>query len=280
VQSVESHSTLFDAAYKAIIVITMDTKESTLFHSRDKGHHHRVTEGEAMNLDDRREEGGDDDGGESLQSRPTPSTSESMSSTSPLLSCPSRIQTTELFQISADSIPTIPHVTRTHHLLRTDGQQRGAEDEIAALNLKIRTMELEHKAELSTYKDALVMTVTDLGKMDIIRSMTLSNLQNTDHILESRQCQEQLKAQLLVLREENLNLAGRLERAMIQISSLDTARKIAEEVEDENKKLRIQLRQYENLMTKACNKTKLSGAVAANTTRPYSRPRSSTPKRF
>jgi hypothetical protein len=156
------------------------------------------------------------------------------------------------------------------NLAHHEEHRRGSEDDIAALQLKMRTMELEHVAEISKFKDALIMSVTDLGKIDIFRSMTISNLHYNDLILEGRQRLEQLKARLVVLQEENLNLAGRLERAMIQISTFDAERRLAEEVEEENKKLRKQLREYERIMSMAC-RTK-PGSV---TTRSSREPRSS-----
>lgn len=237
-----------------------------MFPSIDRERHRKAAT-VIVNMNDRLDEG---DEGESLRS-PSSSTSEySASSTVLVRSRSSRMKTMEEFKTSEGSID-IPDETRADRLRYSQGEEN---DEIAALQLKIRTMELEHKAELSKYKDALVMAVSDLGKIDIVRSMTISNLRNTDLILEGRQRLEQFKAQLLVIQEENLNLEGRLERAMIQINSFDAERKITAELEEENKRMRIQLRQYENLMTNA-RKTK-PGAV---TVRSSSRPPNSTSKR-
>jgi len=68
-------------------------------------------------------------------------------------------------------------------------------------------------------------------------------------MLEVRERLEQLKARNTDLQEENLNLGGRLERAAIQISAFKVEKQQAEEIEDENVKLRHQLKEYEQLLS-------------------------------
>jgi len=70
-------------------------------------------------------------------------------------------------------------------------------------------------------------------------------------MLEVRERLEQLKAINTDLQEENLTLGGRLERAAIQIQTFDVEKQQAEEIEEENAKLRQQLKEYEQLLSRS-----------------------------
>ena len=53
------------------------------------------------------------------------------------------------------------------------------------------------------------------------------------------------------MQEENLNLGGRLERAAIQIGAFEVEKQQAQEIEEENLKLRNQLKEYEQLLSRS-----------------------------
>jgi hypothetical protein len=156
-------------------------------------------------------------------------------------------------------------VPEKDHSNQSSRQERDGER--ATLRLKTKTMPLEPETDRANLRVAMATSDTIRGKNDSILSMVISDLHNSDRMLEARQQLEQLEARLVVLQEENLNLGGRLERAAIEILSLDAERKHAEEVEKENKKLRRQLREYEDLMTSMCKANPSAGVTITSNKR-------------
>ncbi|KAG7364343.1 hypothetical protein IV203_037545 [Nitzschia inconspicua] len=124
--------------------------------------------------------------------------------------------------------------------------------------MQLEESKLAHKAEVVKLKEALAVAIEQNSPLN----KTLSDLHENDRMLEVRERLEQLKARNMALQEENLKLGGRLERAAIQINAFELEQQHAEEVEDENRKLRHQLREYEQLLT---NSTKRSSPVQTST---------------
>jgi hypothetical protein len=125
------------------------------------------------------------------------------------------------------------------------------EREIIALKMQLEESKLAHKAEAVQLREALSVALENNSPL----KKTLSDLHESDRMLEVRERLEQLKARNTALQEENLKLGGRLERAAIQINAFELEKQHAEEVEDENKNLRHQLREYEQLLTKSAKRS-------------------------
>ncbi len=132
-------------------------------------------------------------------------------------------------------------------VMQVEGKAMKQEREIVALKMQLEERKLEHKADVVKLKDALAKAM----EQDSPLKQTISDLQNNDRMLEVRERLEQLKARNTNLQEENLNLGGRLERAAIQIKAFQVEKQQAEEIEEENMKLRNQLKEYEQLLTKS-----------------------------
>jgi chromosome segregation ATPase len=142
------------------------------------------------------------------------------------------------------------------------------EREIVALKIQLEEQKLEHKADVVKLKDALVKAMEQESPL----KKSICDLQNNDRMLEVRERLEQLKARNTDLQEENLNLGGRLERAAIKISAFELEKKQAEEIEEENVKLRQQLNEYEKLLcktTKAARPAQLRSQSSQQLSRPF-----------
>jgi len=137
-------------------------------------------------------------------------------------------------------------------VMQVEAKALKQEREIVALKMQLEERKLEHKADVVQLKDALVKAMEQ--DQDSPLKQTICDLQNNDRMLEVRERLEQLKARNTDLQEENLNLGGRLERAAIQISSFEVEKQQAEEIEEENIKLRQQLKEYELLLSKSTTK--------------------------
>ncbi|KAL3925616.1 MAG: hypothetical protein SGILL_000290 [Bacillariaceae sp.] len=124
------------------------------------------------------------------------------------------------------------------------------EREIIALKMQLEESKLAHKAEAVKLKEALSAAMENNSPL----KKTLSDLHESDRMLEVRERLEQLKARNTALQEENLKLGGRLERAAIQINAFELEKQHSEEVEGENKNLRHQLKEYEQLLTKSAKR--------------------------
>jgi chromosome segregation ATPase len=131
-------------------------------------------------------------------------------------------------------------------MMQVEGKAMKQEREIVALKMQLEERKLEHKADVVKLKDALAKAM----EQDSPFQQTISDLQNNDRMLEVRERLEQLKARNTNLQEDNLNLGGRLERASIQISAFEIEKQQAEEIEEENMKLRKQLKEYEQLLSR------------------------------
>ena len=121
------------------------------------------------------------------------------------------------------------------------------EREIVALKMQLEERKLEHKADVVKLKDALAKAM----EHDSPLKQTIFDLKTNDRMLEVRERLEQLKARNTQLQEENLNLGGRLERAAIQIGAFEVEKQQAQEIEEENLKLRNQLKEYEQLLSRS-----------------------------
>jgi hypothetical protein len=143
-------------------------------------------------------------------------------------------------------------------VMNVEARAMKQEREIVALKMQVEESKLAHKAEALKLKEALVVAMEQGSPL----TKTLSDLHESDRMLEVRERLEQLKARNMALQEENLKLGGRLERAAIQINAFELEQQHAEEVEDENKKLRHQLREYEQLLT---NSSKRASSVQSPT---------------
>lgn len=227
-------------------MMTVDINEPPL-QSVNEENHCLAAPVTTLILDDRREEEEEDGVSQLPSSLPSPS----RAATPPPCS---RIMPVEEAKVSAPGREN-SEKSHPHHQSRPD-----CGDEIDALRLEMETMKREHEAERTKLQRALRLAATDLGKNNImVRSMMISNLQNNDQLLETRQQLEQLNARFVVLKEENLKLRGSLERAKIQVHSFDGERKHAEEVESENRKLQQQVREYELLLMPTMCKTRPGG---------------------
>jgi len=131
-------------------------------------------------------------------------------------------------------------------MMQVEGKAMKQEREIVSLKMQVEERKLEHKADVVKLKDALAKAM----EQDSPFQQTISDLQNNDRMLEVRERLEQLKARNTNLQEDNLNLGGRLERAAIQISAFEVEKQQAEEIEDDNMKLRKQLKVYEQLLSR------------------------------
>jgi len=134
-------------------------------------------------------------------------------------------------------------------VMQVEAKAMKQEREIVALKMQLEERKLEHKADVVKLKDALAKAM----EQDSPLKKTISDLQYKDRMLEVRERLEQLKARNTALQEENLNLGGRLERAVIQISASEVEKQQAEEIEEENTKLRQQLKEYEHLLSSSAN---------------------------
>jgi chromosome segregation ATPase len=137
-------------------------------------------------------------------------------------------------------------------VMQVEGKAMKQEREIVALKMQLEERKLEHKADVVKLKDALAKAI----EQDSPLKQTISELQNNDRMLEVRERLEQLKARNTDLQEENLNLGGRLERAAIQISAFEVEKERAEEIEGENMKLRNQLTEYEQILSRTTKPAK------------------------
>lgn len=134
-------------------------------------------------------------------------------------------------------------------VMQVEARAMRQEREIVALKMQIEENKLEHRAEVLQLKDALAA-----ANQESPLKKTITDLQNNDKMLEVRERLEQLKARNTALQEENLKLGGRLERAAIQINAFELEKKQAEEIEEENVKLRHQLKEYEQLLSRSAPK--------------------------
>jgi len=136
------------------------------------------------------------------------------------------------------------------------------EREIVALKMQLEERKLEHKADVVKLKDALAKAMDH----DSPLKKTIFDLQNNDRMLEVRERLELLKKRNTDLQEENLNLGGRLERAAIQINAFELEKQQAEEIEEENMKLRKQLKEYEQLLSQSAKSSRSAPSPKAKVT--------------
>jgi chromosome segregation ATPase len=145
-------------------------------------------------------------------------------------------------------------------VMQVEARAMRQEREIVQLKILLDENKLQHKAEVVQLKEALAAATDDSPL-----KKTLSDLQNNDRMLEVRERLEQLKARNTALQEENLKLGGRLERAAIQINAFELEKKHAAEIEEENGKIRQQLKQYEQLLSQTASKRGIPPSTQENT---------------
>lgn len=131
-------------------------------------------------------------------------------------------------------------------VMQVEGRAMKQEREIVALKMQLEERKLEHKADVVKLKDALAKAMEE----DSPLKQRISDLQSSDRMLQVRERLEHLKAKNTGLQEENLVLGGRLERAAIQIKAFELEKEQAREIEEENMKLRNQLKEYEQLLSR------------------------------
>ena len=131
-------------------------------------------------------------------------------------------------------------------VMQVEGRAMKQEREIVALKMQLEERKLEHKADVVKLKDALAKAMEE----DSPLMQRISDLQSSDRMLQVRERLEHLKAKNTGLQEENLVLGGRLERAAIQIKAFELEKEQAREIEEENMKLRNQLKEYEHLLSR------------------------------
>jgi len=180
-------------------------------------------------------------------------------------------QIVETMRSEMDQIQTgMEHATRARRneveemqqeVMQVEGKAMKQEREIVALKMQLEERKLEHKADVVKLKDALAKAM----EHDSPLKQTISDLQNNDRMLEVRERLETLKARNTNLQEENLNLGGRLERAAIQIKAFQVEKQQAEEIEEENMKLRNQLKEYEQLLSKSSKAFRKAPSPKAST---------------
>ena len=130
-------------------------------------------------------------------------------------------------------------------VMAIEGRAMKQEREIIALKMQLEEKGLEHREEVFKLKETIkTMEDSPLAK-------TMAGLQNDDRMLEARQRLEQLKWRNTQLQEENLKLGGRLERAVIEIKSMDAERAHSAELEKETVGLRQQVKVLEGLLSNA-----------------------------
>lgn len=146
-------------------------------------------------------------------------------------------------------------------VMQTEEKAMKQEREIVSLKMLLEERKLEHKADVVKLKDALAKAM----EQDSPLKKTICDLQNNDRMLEVRERLEQLKKRNTDLQEENLNLGGRLERAAIQINAFELEKQQAEEIEEENMKLRKQLKEYEQILSKSAKSSRNAPAPQSST---------------
>eukprot|EP00980_Cylindrotheca_fusiformis_P020312 scaffold7344_cov145-Cylindrotheca_fusiformis.AAC.10 len=122
-------------------------------------------------------------------------------------------------------------------------QSKKQEQEIENLRMKLDESKVAHRAEVSRLTDLV-------GKMDQGSPIakTLMESESEDQVLEIRERLESLKKQNTKLQAENLQLRGRLERASKEIQSLAGEKQEVAEIEKDNRKLRYQLNEMEDIV--------------------------------
>jgi chromosome segregation ATPase len=105
------------------------------------------------------------------------------------------------------------------------------EREIGNLKMHLEETKLQHRAEISKFKDQILREQQEPSQND----------RNEDEMFQERL--ERLKQRNVTLQENNMRLGGRLERATTEIQSLNTERQLTSELEFENKNLRQQVQE-------------------------------------
>jgi chromosome segregation ATPase len=128
-------------------------------------------------------------------------------------------------------------------VMAIESRSKSQEREILALKMQLEEKKLEHKEEVFKLRGK----IENLEKESPL-AKTVAELQNDDRMLEVRQRLEQLKQRNTSLQEENLKLGGRLERAVIEIKSLDAEREHMAGLEKDVARLTHQVRTLEGLL--------------------------------
>eukprot|EP00536_Pseudo-nitzschia_multiseries_P015003 jgi/Psemu1/246519/estExt_Genewise1.C_8010025 len=145
-------------------------------------------------------------------------------------------------------------------LIESKSQAMNQDREYTNLKVKLDECKIEHEREIRSLGEE----IERLNK-DSALSKTVRELQGNNMMLEAKQRLEQLKVVNTELKEDNFELAARLERAIAKIQCLEEETQIAAEMEREYMNVREQLKDLEYLLEEnARNENQRSQANVKN----------------
>lgn len=123
--------------------------------------------------------------------------------------------------------------------------------ELESVLMELDETKAKHNTELQRLYDKIqhLETESPLGK-------SLRDLQKANVVIDVKERLESLKVINVELKEENIKLASRLERAAIKVKSIEAEKKIAEEAERECHELRARVKEMESLFEEQCKLSK------------------------
>ena len=121
-------------------------------------------------------------------------------------------------------------------LIESKSRAMNQDREYTSLKLKLDECKMEYEKEIESLKQ------------DSPLSKAMRDLEDTNMMLDVKQRLEQLKVVNIDLKEENIKLGAKLERALINIQGLEAENEIATEMEKEYTNVRKQLKDLECLL--------------------------------
>jgi len=121
-------------------------------------------------------------------------------------------------------------------LIESKSRAMNQDREYTCLKLKLDECKMEYEKEIERLKQESPL------------SKAMSDLEDTNIMLDVKQRLEQLKVVNIELKEENIKLGAKLERALINIQGLEAENDIASEMEKEYANVRKQLKDLECLL--------------------------------
>jgi chromosome segregation ATPase len=139
------------------------------------------------------------------------------------------------------------------------------EREIVNLRMKLEDAKLAHRAEVSQLTD-----LVRRKEQEAPIAKTVMELENEDRMLEVRERLESLNKHNTRLEEKNIKLGGRLERASIEIQSFASERQQVTEIEQDNRQLRNQLNDMDQVLKSYSQRPSAVTSVPLSTKKPPS----------
>jgi len=128
-------------------------------------------------------------------------------------------------------------------LIESKSRAMNQDREYTSLTVKLDECKLEHEKEIKSLGDEI-----ERLKKDSVLSKAVKELQGNNLMLEAKQRLEQLKLVNMELREDNIEMAAKLEKAFAKIRGLEEETQIGSEMEGEYNNLRQQLKDLEGLL--------------------------------